>query len=282
MAARIWLYGTPALKTELVRESSRRKHLQRFCPPFLKRSSQKMSEPACAETPSVPSPSLFSLAGKTALVTGGTRGIGAACAIALAQAGADICLVQRDDTSNTATRDTIRSKYSERKCEIVVADLSNPSATREAFDKALEVMGGEIHILINCAGIQRRAPAVDFSEQDWSDVSCDKSFFTFRSRDPESPLMFFGFLSRKVIQTNLTACWTLCQAAGRHMVAKRRGKIINFASLLTFQGGITVPAYAAAKGLPFHPRSSQWDFSRVWALTHVSCFRFRSQVDLVN
>lgn len=179
-----------------------------------------MSEPACAETPSVPSPSLFSLAGKTALVTGGTRGIGAACAIALAQAGADICLVQRDDTSNTATRDTIRSKYSERKCEIVVADLSNPSATREAFDKALEVMGGEIHILINCAGIQRRAPAVDFSEQDWSDV----------------------------IQTNLTACWTLCQAAGRHMVAKRRGKIINFASLLTFQGGITVPAYAAAKG----------------------------------
>ncbi|KAG8944094.1 hypothetical protein FRC04_002187 [Tulasnella sp. 424] len=179
-----------------------------------------MSEPACAETPSVPSPSLFSLAGKTALVTGGTRGIGAACAIALAQAGADICLVQRDDTSNTATRDTIRSTYSERKCEIVVADLSNPSATREAFDKALEVMGGEIHILINCAGIQRRAPAVDFSEQDWNDV----------------------------IQTNLTACWTLCQAAGRHMVAKRRGKIINFASLLTFQGGITVPAYAAAKG----------------------------------
>lgn len=168
-----------ALKTALVRESSRRQSLQRLCSSFLKRYSQKMSEPACAETPSVPSPSLFSLSGKTALVTGGTRGIGAACAIALAQAGADICLVQRDDTSNTATRDTIRSKYSERKCEIVVADLSNPSATREAFDKALEVMGGEIHILINCAGIQRRSPAVDFSEQDWSDVSATSLFLLF-------------------------------------------------------------------------------------------------------
>ncbi|KAG8984231.1 hypothetical protein FRB90_005456 [Tulasnella sp. 427] len=179
-----------------------------------------MSDPTCAEPPSVPSPSLFSLAGKTALVTGGTRGIGAACAIALAQAGANICLIQRDDTSNTATRDFIRSKHADRKCEIVVADLSNPSATREAFDKALQVMGGDIDILVNCAGIQRRAPAVDFSEQDWGDV----------------------------IQTNLTSCWTLSQAAGRHMVARRRGKIINFASLLTFQGGITVPAYAAAKG----------------------------------
>lgn len=143
-----------------------------------------MSEPTGAETPAVPSPTLFSLAGKTALVTGGTRGIGAACALALAQAGADICLIQRDDTSNTATRDTIRSKYNERKCEIVVADLSNPSATREAFDQALQVMGGEIDILINCAGIQRRAPAVDFSEQDWSDVSTTKSVLFF---DPVSP-----------------------------------------------------------------------------------------------
>jgi len=180
-----------------------------------------MSDPVSAETPIVPSPALFSLAGQTALVTGGTRGIGAACALALAQAGAAVCLVQRD-LSNPSTRDHIRSLPAPacNKCEIVVADLSNPQATKAVFQEALDVMGGEIHVLVNCAGIQRRAPAVDFAEQDWNDV----------------------------IQTNLTSCFTLCQAAGKHMVANRRGKIINFASLLTFQGGITVPAYAAAKG----------------------------------
>jgi len=172
--------------------------------------------PQCAETPSVPSPSLFSLAGKTAIITGGTRGIGAACAIALAQAGAAICLLQRD-ISKTATRDEIRKSS---KCEIVEVDLSDLKATRAAFGKAVEVMGGHIDILVNCAGIQRRAPAVDFADDDWNDV----------------------------IQTNLTSCWVLCQEAGKHMVPRRGGKIINFASLLTFQGGLTVPAYAAAKG----------------------------------
>lgn len=132
-----------------------------------------MAEQTSAETPAVPSPALFSLAGKTALVTGGTRGIGAACAIALAQAGASVCLVQRD-LSNLSTRDHIRSlpPPASTKCEIVEADLSDPQATKAVFQKALDIMGGEIHILINCAGIQRRAPAVDFAEQDWNDVSC--------------------------------------------------------------------------------------------------------------
>ena len=122
-----------------------------------------------------------------------------------------------------------------------MADLSDSKSTRGVFEKALEVMGGEIHILINCAGIQRRAPAVDFSEQDWSDVSGRLPFFCI------AMLKERGIF--QVIQTNLTSCFTLCQAAGRHMVSRRRGKIINFASLLTFQGGITVPAYAAAKGM---------------------------------
>ncbi|KAG8871106.1 hypothetical protein FRB97_009010 [Tulasnella sp. 331] len=176
-----------------------------------------------AETPSFPSPSLFSLIGKTAVVTGGTRGIGAACALALAQAGAAICLLQRDP-SKTSTRDAIRTldmrSGSPSKCEIVEVDLSDTKAARAAFQKGVEVMGGRIDILVNCAGIQRRAPAVDFSDDDWNDV----------------------------LQTNLTSCWVLCQEAGKHMVPQRSGKIINFASLLTFQGGLTVPAYAAAKG----------------------------------
>ncbi|KAG8906295.1 hypothetical protein FRB99_007164 [Tulasnella sp. 403] len=180
-----------------------------------------MTEPVCDPTPATPAPNLFSLKEKVALVTGGTRGIGAACAIALAQAGARICLVQRG-LSDTQTRDTIHALVSPASniCEIVLADLADPTAVREVFGTALELMGGDIHILVNCAGIQRRAPAVDFSESDWNDV----------------------------IQTNLTSCFQLAQAAGKHMVPRRRGKIINFASLLTFQGGVTVPAYAAAKG----------------------------------
>ncbi|QRV76326.1 Enoyl-(Acyl carrier protein) reductase [Ceratobasidium sp. AG-Ba] len=172
---------------------------------------------AAAKTPVVGVPQLFSLAGQTAVVTGGTRGIGAACAIALAEGGADICLVQRDD-SNIATRDAIRALG--RRAEIVVCDLADMAAVTTAFDRALELMGGEVHIMVNCGGIQRRAPAVEFPEEYWDEV----------------------------INVNLKAVWILSQAAGRHMVAKSRGKIINFGSLMCFQGGITVPAYAAAKG----------------------------------
>jgi len=178
--------------------------------------------PSAELSPAVPSISLFSLSGKTAVVTGGTRGIGAACAIALAQAGAHICLFQRD-LSNTDTRHRILALPSTGvppKCDVVQVDLSDSAAARVAFEKAVSVLGGKVDVLVNCAGIQRRAPAVDFSDGDWNDV----------------------------IQTNLTSCWVLCQEAGKHMVPRRSGKIINFASLLTFQGGLTVPAYAAAKG----------------------------------
>jgi len=174
---------------------------------------------ATAPTPSIAAPQLFSLVGQVALITGATRGIGAACAIALAEAGAAICLVQRDD-SNTATRDAIRALPNAPRVEIVICELSDLVQVRSLFERALELMGGEIHILVNCAGIQRRAPAVQFSEQDWDDV----------------------------ITVNLKCVWLLSQSAGAHMVPRRRGKIINFGSLLSFQGGITVPAYAAAKG----------------------------------
>ncbi|KAG6812190.1 hypothetical protein H0H92_003995 [Tricholoma furcatifolium] len=173
-------------------------------------------------SPSVPSPSLFSLKGQNVLITGGTRGIGAACAIALAEAGASICLVQRKPSEGTPpnheTRNAIRALGGV--AEVVYCDLENMEAVKGLFQTALDMMGGEIHILVNCAGIQRRSPSVDFSENDWDDV----------------------------INVNLKSVWLLSQAAGRHMVPRRRGKIINFASLLTFQGGLTVPAYASAKG----------------------------------
>ncbi|KAF8842926.1 NAD(P)-binding protein [Paxillus ammoniavirescens] len=173
-------------------------------------------------TPVVPSPQLFNLSGQNVLITGATRGIGAACAIALAQAGASICMVQRETPLGTEpnmnTVNVIRAI--DPNAKVVHCDLADLDAVRELFPKALEVMGGNIHILVNCAGIQRRSPSVDFLEKDWDDV----------------------------LDVNLKSVWLLSQAAGRHMVPLRRGKIINFCSLLTFQGGLTVPAYASAKG----------------------------------
>jgi 2-deoxy-D-gluconate 3-dehydrogenase len=111
---------------------------------------------------------LFSLAGRNVVFTGATRGIGAACAIALAKAGATgIALVQRD-RSNLVTHDTIKSLGT--RVEIIEADLSDLDAVKRIFPWALELFG-EIHVLVNCAGIQRRHPATEFPERDWDEVS---------------------------------------------------------------------------------------------------------------
>ncbi|KAL4895764.1 hypothetical protein BDV59DRAFT_144016 [Aspergillus ambiguus] len=170
-------------------------------------------------------PALFSLAGKTAIVTGGTRGIGQAMAIALAEAGADIVLIQRDE-SNTSTRDTIVNGLG-RKAWIHVAELSNRESIKGVMP-ALTSQGIKPEILLNCAGIQRRHPSEKFPDEDWDEV----------------------------IQVNLTSVFTLCREFGAYLLARdasefssgRRGSIINVASLLSYQGGITVPAYAASKG----------------------------------
>ncbi|KAH6918136.1 hypothetical protein BKA70DRAFT_1246338 [Coprinopsis sp. MPI-PUGE-AT-0042] len=179
-------------------------------------------------TPALPTLDLFSLKGQNVLITGATRGIGAACAIGLAEAGASVCLIQRHGSEpNLETFNAIKALIAndegenKRAVEVVQCDLDNLEGVKGLFDRALDVMPGkEIHVLVNCAGIQRRAPAVDFSEADWDEV----------------------------LNVNLKHIWLLSQSAGRHMVPLRRGKIINFCSLLTFQGGLTVPAYAAAKG----------------------------------
>ncbi|MCM2980908.1 2-dehydro-3-deoxy-D-gluconate 5-dehydrogenase KduD [Niallia circulans] len=158
---------------------------------------------------------VFDLSGKVAVVSGATRGIGQGIAIGLAEAGADIVLLQRSD--DTSTEEKIKALGV--RCKIIQCDLMNLNEVKQAIPKAIETMGS-VDILVNNAGIQRRSPAVDFSEQDWDDV----------------------------LNVNLKAVWILCQQAGRHMVEKNSGKIINIASLASFQGGLFVPAYASAKG----------------------------------
>ncbi|KAF7570172.1 FabG Dehydrogenase with different specificities related to short-chain alcohol dehydrogenase [Pyrenophora tritici-repentis] len=166
---------------------------------------------------------LYSLEGQNALVTGGTRGIGQAMAIALAEAGANIILVQRD-TSNQTTKEAIEALG--HKATIYTADLSSKASVSSLVPTILKD-GHRIHILLNCGGIQKRHPAHQFPDDDWESV----------------------------LQVNLTSVFQLCRDVGAHMLEQpadlplgRRGSIINVASLLTFQGGITVPAYAASKG----------------------------------
>ncbi|PKS12105.1 hypothetical protein jhhlp_001403, partial [Lomentospora prolificans] len=166
---------------------------------------------------------LFSLEGTTAVVTGCTRGIGQAIAIGLAEAGADLLLIQRD-TSNTATKEAIEKLG--RKATIYTADLTVQDQVASLASRIL-ADGHEVRILVNNAGIQRRHPSDQFPDSDFNEV----------------------------IQVNLNVVFTLCRDFGKHMlslepspVTGRRGSIINMASLLSFQGGLTVPAYAASKG----------------------------------
>ena len=146
----------------------------------------------------------FKLYGRVALVTGASTGLGAAIAVALAAAGAQVC--RHGNTHSTP--------------DGITGDLSKPETAKALVEQTLERFG-RLDILINNAGTIRRAPSVDYSEDDWTTV----------------------------IEVNLSSVFRLSQLAGRHMIESGRGgKIVNIASLLSFQGGITVPAYAAAKG----------------------------------
>lgn len=162
---------------------------------------------------------MFDLTGKTAIVTGANTGIGQAIAVALAEAGANIAAVGRSPATETVA--LIRNMG--RQAEIISADLSTIEPITRIVDEAKEKLGS-IDILVNNAGIIRRNDAVDFTEDDW-DV---------------------------VIDTNLKSLFFLCQAVGREMISAHErdgqiGKIINIASMLTFQGGIRVPSYTASK-----------------------------------
>ena len=157
---------------------------------------------------------LFNLDGRTALVTGANTGLGQGIAIALAQAGADVVAVGRSPATETGAHVAELG----RRFLDVRADLSSTAPARAAVDAAIQ-LNGRLDIVVNNAGIIRRADSLDVEEADWD----------------------------AVIDTNLKSVFFLAQAAARHMAEHGGGKIINIASLLSFQGGIRVPAYAASK-----------------------------------
>ena len=127
-----------------------------------------VSSPAAAETPTVSSLDLFSLSGKNVFITGGSRGIGAAMAVALAQAGASICLGQ-NNISNTATADQIRKLG--QKAVILPCNLKDVGQAKSIFNQALHAMDGRIDILVNCGGLLERKDSTDVTEEDWDNVS---------------------------------------------------------------------------------------------------------------
>jgi 2-deoxy-D-gluconate 3-dehydrogenase len=158
----------------------------------------------------------FSLKGKSALVTGSSRGLGAAIAVAFAEAGANVA-VHGSSSAPAATQQKLLALGV--KSAALVGDVGDASACARLIEETVQHLG-TIDILVNNAGIIRRSPAAEHSEDDW----------------------------KAVIDVDLTSVFRLTQHAGRHMLARGSGKIINIASLLTFQGGILVPSYAAAKG----------------------------------
>jgi 2-deoxy-D-gluconate 3-dehydrogenase len=159
----------------------------------------------------------FNLNGKVALVTGASAGLGAAIASALAEAGADVAA---HGNSRTPDKTCELIERAGRRSLALRGDLADKTVPQKLIDQTL-VEFGQLDILINNAGTIRRAPAIDYTEEDWATV----------------------------IEVNLSSVFRLCQLAGRKMINKGRGgKIVNIASLLSFQGGITVPAYAASKG----------------------------------
>jgi 2-deoxy-D-gluconate 3-dehydrogenase len=158
----------------------------------------------------------FRLHGTVALVTGASAGLGQAIAIALAEAGADIACHGNTRFPN-ATLGAI--SHLGRQAFAVAGDLAERETPSVLIEATLKKFG-RLDILVNNAGTILRAPAVEYSEDDWATV----------------------------IQVNLSAVFRLSQLAGRQMLDQSGGKIINIASLLSFQGGIAVPAYAASKG----------------------------------
>jgi len=158
----------------------------------------------------------FRLDGRVALVTGSRRGLGRAAALALAEAGADLVLVDRGEATETVARALALG----RRVHAVHCDLSSvtPAELHRVVADATESLGA-VDILVNNAGMIRRHPAADYPAEDWDEV----------------------------LTVDLDAVFHLSQAAGRRMLDRGWGRIINIASMLSFQGGRFVPAYAAAK-----------------------------------
>jgi 2-dehydro-3-deoxy-D-gluconate 5-dehydrogenase len=159
----------------------------------------------------------FGLSGKVALVTGSSQGLGRNMALALAQAGADVIINGRDASKLAPVVAEVEKLG--RRATGIAADLGKREDVQRLIDQAI-AWQGHLDILVNNAGLIKRTPAVEHSDADWD----------------------------LVLSVNLDGVFTACRAAGKHMLARGSGKIINIASLLTFFGGINVPGYAASKG----------------------------------
>ena len=158
---------------------------------------------------------IFNLQGQVALFTGASRGLGKAMAVGLAKAGADVAVVGRKHDQDILDQIAAQGRTA-RFYEHDLADIDGIPA----LVAKVKADFGKIDILVNNAGVQSRHKAAEFPRKDWSFV----------------------------IDVNMNAVFFMCQEVGKLMLAQGRGKIINIASLLSFQGGLTVPAYAAAKG----------------------------------
>ena len=156
------------------------------------------------------------LEGKVALVTGSASGIGAAIAECLARAGADVVCHGKDDAAEAAVATVCAAG---RRSFGLRADLADRQSHAPLIDTVVRELG-RLDVLVNNAGLIRRDDAVSYSDDDWDTL----------------------------LSVNLTAVFRLSQLAGRHMLERGSGKIVNIASLLSFQGGVRVPAYAASKG----------------------------------
>lgn len=160
---------------------------------------------------------MFDLTGKVALVTGASRGLGQGMALGLASAGADIVAVASKAENVAETVEKIKAMG--RRAVALGCEQDDTSQVKKLVSDSIAAFG-RVDILVNNAGTIRRAPAEDFSDEDWM----------------------------AVMDTNINGVFSLCRGIGKHMLERGDGKIINIASLLSFQGGITVPAYAASKG----------------------------------
>ncbi len=161
---------------------------------------------------------LFDLTGRKAIVTGATRGLGSGMAEGLMEAGCEVVVVGSSESALKAAEAFCAKGF---RCHGIAIDLGNREKRREGFAQAVALLGGHLDILVNAAGIQRRHLCEEFPIEDWDDV----------------------------LEINLTAAFEMCQMAGRQFMTQgTKGKIVNIASMLSFFGGYTVPAYAASKG----------------------------------